>query len=407
MKKLLSVDEAIAAIIAEAHEAAEENIALSSALGRRLAQDVVSQLSVPPASMSAMDGYAVRYQDVADGSKSLKVTGEIPAGRLPPGPIGPGEAMRIFTGAPVPEGADHILIQEEAAREGDIVSATIPQAAPSYVRTAGRDFALGDVLLRAGTLIGPSAIALAAASNHANLTVHRRLQVAVITAGDELRPAGSALSPSQIVDSVSPAIGALAQSWGASVIRVPIIRDSIEAICAALEEVHEADIIVAVGGASVGDYDLMKTAFQQAGASIMFAGVAVRPGKPTWLARLGAQRVLGLPGNPASAYVCAHLFLKPLIQGELGKPAFFEARLAAPIEAEGNRESYLRAICSAGADGLSVRLLPDQDSSLLRPLHAANCLVRRLPGSPAMDTDAAVSCMELTGGSGSSRFPAQ
>ncbi len=397
MNKLISVDEALSVITSSALTPGTERVDLSDALGRRLAKDVLAEVSAPPANVSAMDGYAVRFEDVASGSMRLKVTGEIPAGRLPPRPIGRGEAMRIFTGAPVPEGADHILIQEEAVREGDTVRATAAQSAPSHVRIAGRDFASGEVLMPAGARIGPSEIALAAAGNHAALWVHRPIRVAIITSGDELRPPGTSLAPGQIIDSVSPAIGALVQAWGGQAVFAPIVRDSIEAIGEAVSAVSDAEIIVAVGGASVGDYDLMKAAFLEAAADILFAGVAVRPGKPTWFARLGTQCVLGLPGNPASAYVCAHLFLRPVLEGERGKSETFAAKLAAPLEAEGNRETYLRAICGAGLDGLSVRTLPDQDSSLLRPLNAANCLVRRRPRSPAAPTGEIVSCLPLTG----------
>lgn len=397
MSKLISVDEALTVIMSSASTPGAERVDLSDALGRRLAKDVLAEVSAPPANVSAMDGYAVRFEDVASGSMRLKVTGEIPAGRLAPRPIGHGEAMRIFTGAPVPDGADHILIQEEAVREGDTVRATAVQGAPSHVRIAGRDFASGEVLIPAGARIGPSEMALTAAGNHAAVWVDRRTRVAIITSGDELRPSGTSLAPGQIIDSVSPAIGALVQAWGAEAVFVPIVRDSIEAIGAVARSVSNADVIVAVGGASVGDYDHMKAAFLEAGADILFAGVAVRPGKPTWFARLGAQRVLGLPGNPASAYVCAHLFLKPLLEGERGKSEPFAAKLSAPLEAEGNRETYLRAICEARLDGLSVRTLPDQDSSLLRPLNAANCLVRRPPRSPAGEIGEIVSCLPLAG----------
>jgi molybdopterin molybdotransferase len=396
VSKLVSVGEARARIAADAPDPGEEIVDLSSALGRQLSQDVAARLFAPFADVSAMDGYAVRFRDVAEGAVPLKVTGEIPAGKVAPGPIGPGEAMRIFTGAPLPPGADHILIQEDADRNGDLIRVSRAQDAPRYVRQRGRDFAEGEVILAAGTALGPADLALAAASNHAALPVRRRLRVAIITAGDELRPAGSPLAPGQIVESVSPALEALAKVWGADVIRVPIVPDSVAAIRAALEAAPSADVIVGVGGASVGDYDFTRKAFQESGAETVFAGVAVRPGKPTWFARLGQQRVLGLPGNPASAYVCAHLFLKPLLAGETGRLDFFKARLDAPVEAEGNRESYLRAFFTADLDGLRVRLFADQDSSLLRPLTMANCLVRRLRGSPALEAGDVVECLPLT-----------
>ncbi len=397
MKSLISVDEALALIASQVASAEEERVPLAEASDRRLSRDVLAGVSAPPTDVSAMDGYAVRFSDVTASGSRLKVVGEIPAGQLPPGPISSGEAMRIFTGAPLPAGADHVLIQEEAMRDGDVVRATAAQTAPRHVREAGRDFSVGDVLVASGQLAGPVEIGLAAAGNNAALFVRTRLKVAIITAGNELQGPGRPLGPSQIVDSISPALVALVHAWGGAAIPGQIARDSVESIMSAMASVSDADIVVPVGGASVGDYDLMKAAFQRAGAEILFSGVAVRPGKPVWFARRGDQRVLGLPGNPASAYVCAHLFLKPLLNGARETPAFFGARLTSPLGAEGGRDAYLRAVCSAGPVGLTVDVLPDQDSSLLRPLQKANCLVRRLSGSPPAAAGDVVRCLPLAG----------
>ena len=316
-------------------------------------------------------------------------------GHLPAHSIGPGEAMRIFTGAQLPEGADHILIQEEAERTGDEIRVTVPQTSSQYIRKAGRDFSEGDTLVKSGARLTPADLGLAAAGNIASVTVRRRPVVAILPGGDELLPPGSALSPGKIIDSNSAALAALVRSWGGEPLTPGIAGDSVEAIRAMIDTVSEADLILPVGGASVGDYDYMKAAFQEAGADILFSGIAVRPGKPTWFARMGDQRVLGLPGNPASAFVCAQLFLRELMSATATTSARFHAQLETAMPKAGFRETYLRAVSHTQDGKTIVAPLADQDSSLLRPLQTANCLIRRLANAPASEAGETVECLSL------------
>ena len=395
MSGLISVDDARRALAPHVLDAGEETIGINAALGRILARDALAGTTAPPADVSAMDGYAVRLEDTKDTGSQLRVTGEIPAGTLPAHAIGPGEAMRIFTGAPLPDGADHILIQEEAERSGDQIRVTVPQTAHQHIRKAGRDFSAGDVLVPAGTSLAPADLGLTAAGNNATVTVRRRPLVAILPGGDELLPPGNVLSPGKIIDSNSAALAALVRSWGGEALTPGIAGDSVAAIRAMIDTVKEADLILPVGGASVGDYDYMKAAFTEAGADILFSGIAVRPGKPTWFARRGQQRVLGLPGNPASAFVCAQLFLRPLMMSTAGPANVFKAALETSLSKAGFRETYLRAV-SRQQDGQTiVAPLADQDSSLLRPLQTANCLIRRMPNAPACAAGDTVECVKL------------
>lgn len=395
MSALISVETALSLLAQHACPAEEETIPLSQALGRTLAQPVTSRLTLPPSDVSAMDGYAVRIADVHDAGAELKLIGETPAGDVPSRSLGPGEAMRIFTGAPLPAGADHILIQEEAERDDETVRVRIAQEKAQFVRKAGIDFNTGDELVTAGTRLGPAELAIAAAGNHADLVVGRRPKVAIIAGGNELRPPGSDLKPGQIVDSISTALGALVRCWGGEPVAIGIARDSVASIREQIDAAGDADIIVPVGGASVGDHDHTKAAFVEAGAEIVFSKIAVKPGKPTWFATRGRQRVLGLPGNPASAYVCAHLFLRPLLPSA-PSPDAFAASLDTSLAANGSRETYLRGRAVAGPSGMCVEALPNQDSSLLRPFLTANCLIRRPAGAaPAAGGDV-VDCLPLT-----------
>ena len=395
MSGLIRVDDALRALAPHALDAGEETISTGEALGRILSRDVLAGTTAPPADVSAMDGYAVRLADTTGAGSELRVTGEIPAGTLPAHAIGPGEAMRIFTGAPLPGGADHILIQEEADRSGDEIRVTVPQSAHQHIRKAGRDFSAGDSLVSAGTCLTPADLGLAAVGNNASVTVRRRPVVAILPGGDELLPPGSALSPGKIIDSNSTALAALVRSWGGEALTPGIAGDSVAAIRAMIDAVKDADLILPVGGASVGDYDYMKAAFAEAGAEILFAGIAVRPGKPTWFARLGQQRVLGLPGNPASAFVCAQLFLRALMVKTAGPATVFEAELETGMPKAGFRETYLRAVSRPQDGRMMVAPLADQDSSLLRPLQTANCLIRRMPNAPACEAGEPVECVKL------------
>ncbi|WP_321489260.1 gephyrin-like molybdotransferase Glp [uncultured Hyphomonas sp.] len=395
MSGLISVDDALLALAPHALDAGEETVPVGEALGRVLAQDVSARTTTPPADVSAMDGYAVRLADVLEAGNRLQVVGEIPAGTLPGKPVTQGEAMRIFTGAPLPEGADHILIQEEADRTGDTIEVTAPQTEAKHIRKAGRDFSKGDILVTAGTRLAPADLGLAAAGNNGSVTVLRKPKVAILPGGDELLPPGSEMEPGKIIDSNSTALATLVRSWGGDPVTPGIAGDSIEQILALIEAAGDADLILPIGGASVGDYDYMKAAFQEAGAEILFSGIAVRPGKPTWFARRGPQRILGLPGNPASAFVCAHLFLKDLLGKTSGPTARFTAKLETGMAPGGFRETYYRAVSRPGAAGRTVAPLADQDSSLLRPLQMANCLIRRMPNTPAASAGEEVECVSL------------
>nr|WP_321362457.1 gephyrin-like molybdotransferase Glp [uncultured Hyphomonas sp.] len=396
MTKLISVDDALAALTAHILDAGEETIPLAAALGRVLAQNVLARTTTPPADVSAMDGYAVRLADTRDAGTRLQVTGEIPAGTVPTHPLAAGEAIRIFTGAPLPEGADHILIQEEAHRTGNIIEVTTPQTSSRHIRKAGRDFAEGAVLVPEGTRLSPADLGLSAAGNNSTVRVLRRPLIAIIPGGDELLPPGSELGPGKIIDSNSTALAALIRTWGGEPVTPGIAGDTIEDIRALIDASGEADLILPIGGASVGDYDYMKTAFEDAGAEMLFSGIAVRPGKPTWFAKKGQQLILGLPGNPASAFVCAHLFLKALLSKTAGQTGYFSARLETDMPAGGFRETYYRAVMRRIDGAHSVSPLPDQDSSLLRPLQAANCLIRRRPNAPAANVGEDVKCVDLT-----------
>ena len=347
---------------------------LSHCSGAILAHDITAKVTLPPLAASAMDGYAVKLDDVRKAGAKLKVIGESPAGHPFEGTINSGEAVRIFTGGAVPNGADHIVIQENVKREGDTFTTLIDNDAPRHIRRAGIDFKAGDTLLTKGMHIGPMHVAIAAAANHAALPVYKRPIVALIANGDELKAPGSEIGDTDIISSNPAGLGALIRQWGGEVIDMGIASDSVESITALIHAAKEADIIVPIGGASVGDHDYMREAFKSCGLTSIFEKVAVRPGKPTWFGTMNKQLVLGLPGNPASAIVCAHLFLKTLMGRQDNLPF---AKLTETIKANGPRETYLRAFAKLSDTGqLEVTPFPRQDSSLLTPLTKANVLIR-------------------------------
>lgn len=356
---------------------------LSECLGHRLAEDIVAKLTLPPHDASAMDGYAVRLVDSRTVGTQLRVIGEVPAGHVFDGEVGAGQAVRIFTGSPLPKGADHIVIQENVEREGDTITLTEPNDEPRHIRRAGMDFKVGDKIVSAGQRIGPPEIALAAATNHDTLSVFSKSRLAVIAAGDELVMPGQAQSPGDIVNSNTLALSALIQAWGGEVIYTHLEKDEPEAIEAMFKRAMDADIIVPVGGASVGDHDHMRRVFAGLGGEMIFEKIAVKPGKPTWLGTLEGRIVLGLPGNPASALVCAHLFLRTLMNGS--QTIHLQASLTEDLPSNGPRESYLRGRLdiSHESERLRVTPFPRQDSSLLTPFLAANSLIRRHPNAKA------------------------
>jgi molybdopterin molybdotransferase len=393
--KLLSVDEARARMLAEIAPLPAENVPLQAAIGRVTAEDVTALRPQPPFTNSAMDGWALRS---ADAPGTLAIVGESAAGHGHEAPLAPGQAVRIFTGAALPAGADTVVIQEDAGREGDKV--TVPAARPGdNVRDRGRDFAAGEVLIRKGVRLDPWRLSLAASAGRAEISVHRRPRVALVSTGEEIVEAPATPGPFQIYDAGSPALQAMAEAWGGSATRVSGVRDRLEAVIEALRGA-EADLVVTVGGASVGDHDLVRAAGEALGLDLKVASVNVRPGKPTFFGTLAdGRRMLGLPGNPASAFVCAELFLRPMLaawQGAPAEPATVAARLAGPLAATGPREHWMRATLAVSPEGvLTATVFSDQESSLVGVFARADALVRRRAGAPACDAGEVVDVLRL------------
>ena len=378
---MISVSEAITLLLEHRSSRPVITMALANCLGATLAEDIKAKITLPPLAASAMDGYAVKLSDVRKAGVKLTVIGESPAGHPFQGTVNMGEAVRIFTGGAVPKGADHIVIQENAEREDDILTTLFDNETPRHIRQAGIDFAKGDTLLTQGTVIGPMHIAIAAAANHAVLPIYKRPVIALIANGDELKVPGSEVFETDIISSNPAGLGALIRHWGGEVMDMGIASDSLDAITDLIHKAKDADIIVPVGGASVGDHDYMRDAFKTCGLTSIFEKVAVRPGKPTWFGTLKSktgdeQVVLGLPGNPASAVVCAHLFLK-IVMRRADELTFAKAKLTKALPANGPRETYMRALAKLTETGqLEVTPFPRQDSSLLTPLTKANVLIR-------------------------------
>lgn len=385
----MPVADALARVLADARPLPGEMAALSECAGRVLTDDVVALRTQPPAAMSAMDGYAVRGANVATAPVTLKLIGEVAAGHPFAGTVGHGEAVRIFTGGVVPSGTDTVVIQEMTTPQDGAVTVNTPAATGRNVRAAAIDFAKGQTLLTKGHRVTGRDLMLAAAMNHAALPVHRRPKVAVLGTGDELVPPGSTPGPGEIVYSNGFAIVELIRSEGAEAIDLGIARDRLDELTAALRRAGAAgaDILVTSGGASVGDHDLVQKALTAEGLDLSFWKVALRPGRPMMHGRLGAMQVLGVPGNPVSSYVCAFLFLLPLIRTLAGRADVAHARetaiLGRDLPANDERADYLRATLTPGPDGLVATPLPAQDSSLMAPLAKAGCLLIREPHAPA------------------------
>ena len=385
---MLSVAEATQKVVANLKPLPGEQIPLASALGRILASSVKAKRTQPPLDMSAMDGYAVRASDVAKLPAKLKVIGSIAAGQVFAGAVKAGEAARIFTGAPVPRGADTIVIQENTTAEGATVEVKEGSApAGRHIRRAGLDFREGDVLLNAGHKLTARDIALAAAMNHTRLDCRRQPRVAILATGDELVLPGTVPGPGQIVSSTSAGLSADIIQWGGTVRDLGIAHDVITEIRIKAEMALGADLFITLGGASVGDHDLIQKALAD-DLDVAFWKIAMRPGKPLIFGRHKSVPFLGLPGNPVSAMVCAQIFLKPMLLTLLGYsgPAHHlrEARLMSPLAANDARQDHVRSTLTPAADGSAeVQPFPLQDSSMLRPLAVANALIVRPPNDPA------------------------
>ena len=386
---LMPVAEALQRVLADAGALPAETVALNDALGRVLTQDMAALRTQPPAAVSAMDGYAVRAADVGLAPVTLTLIGEVAAGHPFEGKVGAGQAARIFTGGMMPVGADTVVIQELTTREGDLVTIQKPTAKGRNVRGQGIDFAKDQVLLRKGRRLTGRDLMLAAAMNHPGLRVHRRPKVAVLGTGDELVAPGATPGPGEIVYSNGFALIAMARNEGAEVSDLGIARDRVEDIAAAVRRARDwgADILLTSGGASVGEHDLVQKALAAEGLDLSFWRVALRPGRPMMHGRLGAMQVLGVPGNPVSSYVCAFLFLVPLIRQLAGRADVARvpepARLGRDLPANNERTDYLRATLELGPDGPVATPVLDQDSSLMAPLAKADCLLIREPNAPA------------------------
>jgi molybdopterin molybdotransferase len=391
---MISVEEALQRFLALIEPVAPEQISLEAAHGRALAEDVAARRTQPPFAVSAMDGYAARSADVAEVPARLRVIGSVAAGSAYDGTVGPGEAVRIFTGAPVPAGADCIIIQEDTERDGDVV--IVRESAPlgHYVRPEGLDFRAGEIGLTAGRVLSARDVGLAAAMNRPWLAVRRRPRVAILPTGDEIVMPGDPVGPNQIVSSNALALGALVAASGGIPVQLGIATDSHASLQHMAAGAAGADLLVTTGGASVGEHDLVRDALGDHGLELDFWKIAMRPGKPLMVGRLRGTPMLGLPGNPVSTMVCGLLFLRPAIlkmQGLAPPNDMRTARLVSPLGENDRRQDYLRAECRPGADGeLEVEPFRRQDSSMMSLLSRANCLVMRPPLAPAALTGARV-----------------
>ncbi len=385
---LMLVAEALARITGALAPVPSETVSVAEADGRVLAQDVAARVTQPPAAVSAMDGYAVKAADVASVPAKLRQIGEVPAGQAFEGAVGAGECVRIFTGAPVPAGADTIVIQEDVDADGSII--VVREGAPKghYIRPAGLDFREGEVLLHAGQRLGAREVGLAAAMNVPWLDVRRRPRVALLATGDEIVRPGDPIGPNQIVSSNAVALAALVRALGAAPIDLGIALDTRESLQSMAEGARGTDLLITMGGASVGDHDLVQSVLGEKGLEIDFWRIAMRPGKPLMFGKIGATPMLGLPGNPVSSLVCGLIFVVPALRRLLGmKEGGAEresVRLGCDIAANDRRQDYLRAkLARDGAGQLTATPFEKQDSSMLRLLADSQCLVVRPPHAEA------------------------
>ena len=409
MSVMISVEDALSRLLSGVQPIGEELCALGDVQGRIAARDIISEIDQPPFSASAMDGYAVRYVDACKVGAVLRVIDEAPAGSPASRRVEAGTAIRVFTGSLMPEGSDHVIIQEDTRRDADSVIVTQAQTEPRNIRRAGLDFTAGTRLIWRGQVFGWAEGSVLAAANMTGASVYRRPKVGLFTNGDELGEPGETLSPGQIVNSSHYGLSALLRSWGAQPIYLGRADDNIDSLKAVFESGSDCDVITAIGGASVGDYDFVKTAAKESGAVISFEKVAVRPGKPTWHARRKIygieQLILGLPGNPASSFVTARLFLRPLIDAlsgrakdEVNNPERHMAILGEDISANGPREHYMRAqIHEQGGQRIAMAVR-GQDSSRMMPFTGRSALIKRAPHAPKLSAGSPVDVLMMLRG---------
>jgi molybdopterin molybdotransferase len=400
---MLSVDEALARILGALKPLPAEQVAVAEGLGRVLALDIAARRTQPPAAMSAMDGYAVRAADVKSVPAILKVIGQAPAGDAFAGTVDAGEAVRIFTGGPLPDGADAVVMQENAQTGDGTVTVLESVDEGHFVRPAGLDFQAGDIRLRAGRVLTARDVGLAAAMNVPWLMVRRRPRVAILVTGDEIVMPGDPIGPNQIVSSNSIALAAAIRVFGGEPCMLGIAPDDRDALAAMAAGAAGADLLLTSGGASVGDHDLVQSVLGEIGFELGFWKIAMRPGKPLIFGHVGDTPVLGLPGNPVSALVCAMIYLRPALARMLGAPDAeaaprLSARLTEPLGENDERQDYLRARLGNDADGgLVVTPFSRQDSSMLAMLAAADCLILRAPHAPALDVGTVVEILPIPG----------
>lgn len=396
---MIALDDAIALIRDRTQPLGAETVPLGAAHRRWLAAPVIAARTQPPFDASAMDGYAVRSADLTGWDIRLDLRGESAAGHASHHAVGAGEAFRISTGARLPAGADQVVIQENCRKaEGGITTAEAPHPG-AHFRRAGIDFMTGDTLLEPGQSMTPAAMSLAASAGHSAISVSRQPIVGILSSGDELVEAGEDAGPDQIINSLGPGLTALVQAWGGQPSYLGIARDDVVDVREKLRAAEGLDLLVTIGGASVGDHDHLRRVFAELGGELFFEKIAIKPGKPTWFGRLGSTPVLGLPGNPVSALVMARLCLKPAMDRLLGTadPALFlSAQLGIDLPANGPRENMIRAQYDARTGHISP--LANQDSSVLSALVASNALIRRPAEAPAASAGESVSFLPLDAG---------
>ncbi len=386
MPGLLPIADARRLIIEALAPVSVETVSLRDALGRTLREDARAQVSHPPADVSAMDGYALRAADATAAGATVTVVGQSAAGHPWAGTVGPGQAVRIFTGAHLPDGADAIVIQEDTARTGDTVTISEVPVKGRHIRKAGQDFAAGETALAAPRRLSVRDIGLLAAMNLPRVAVARRPRIGVLSTGDEIVQPGAPVGPGQIVSANGPGLAAFIRHHGGEDISLGIVRDDMDALRAAISGAGPLDLLVSSGGVSVGDHDLMGKFM--GGAELAFHKIAMRPGKPLLFGRVGRLPILGLPGNPVSAMVCAALFLGPAIARLTGlsgeAPPTVQAILGADMAANDGREDYIRASLAPDPAGARVATpFPKQDSGMIGALARADCLIVRAPHAPA------------------------